>query len=59
MLLLVSLSRKEIDACGPFLEGIPEEALHNPDSGWWSGPEFQILYEAMSRTARELEVALR
>lgn len=48
MTLLIVLSRGEVDACAPFLEGIPEEALHNPDSSWWGGEERKTLFEAMS-----------
>lgn len=49
-MLLIILSRVDVDACTPFLEGVPVEALHAPDHGWWSTTDRDDLFEAMART---------
>lgn len=54
MMTLIILSRVNVEACSPFLEGIPEDALHDSDHGWWTDEERGILYEAMQRTLVEL-----
>ncbi len=51
---LIILSRVAIDACGPFLEGIPEDAIHDADHPWWADEEKEVLLEAMQRTIVEL-----
>ncbi len=50
MMLLIILSRVDIDACSPFLEGVPKEALHEADHGWWVTPDRDDLFEAMAQT---------
>lgn len=54
MMTLIVLSRIAVDACGPFLEGIPEDAIYDSDHGWWGTEEKDILLEAMRRTVVEL-----
>ena len=49
-MLLIILSRVDVDACAPFLDGVPAEALHAPDHQWWTTPERDDLLEAMART---------
>lgn len=56
MMLLIILSRVDVDACAPFLEGIPEAALHAPDDPWWATADREDLLEAMARTIDVLRV---
>lgn len=56
MMTLIVLSRIAIDACGPFLEPVPEEALQDSDHDWWASEERDILYEAMRLAVVELGV---
>lgn len=51
---LIILSRVSIDACGLFLENIPENAVHDPDHVWWSTEERDVLLETMQLTVTEL-----
>ncbi len=57
MMMLIILSRVDVDACAPFLDGVPEEALHMPDHGWWITAEREDLLEAMARTIDALGAA--
>lgn len=49
-MLLIVLSRVDVDACGPFLEKVPSDALHAPDHPWWTAGEREELLEAMAQT---------
>lgn len=49
---VVELSRIDIDACGPFLEGVPERAVHSPDDPWWESAEASLLYDACCEAVR-------
>ena len=49
-MLLVVLSRIDVEACSPFLEGVPLEAVGDPDHPWWAGEERDIYLEAMAET---------
>lgn len=51
---LIILSRIAVDACGLFLEAMPEEALHDADHDWWKGEERDLYLETMRRTIVEL-----
>lgn len=48
-MLLIILSRVDVDACTPFLDRVPPDALHDPDHYWWATPERDGLLEAMAR----------
>ncbi len=55
MMLLIVLSRIDVDACGPFLEKVPAVALHSPDHQWWGTEEREDLLEAMAKTIDTLK----
>ncbi len=55
MMLLIVLSRVAIQACDPFLEGVPADALQDADHPWWYGEERDIYMEAMVMTIDELQ----
>ncbi len=54
-MLLIILSRVDVDACAPFLHGVPESALHAPDHQWWATAEREGLLEAMAKTIDSLK----
>lgn len=55
MMLLIVLSRVDVEACAPFLEAVPEAALHAPDHAWWATTERETMLEAMARTIDALQ----
>jgi hypothetical protein len=55
MMLLIVLSRVAIQACEPFLEGVPADAMQDADHPWWYGEERDIYMEAMVATIDELQ----
>lgn len=54
-MLLIVLSRVDIQACDPFLEGVPGAALGDADHPWWYGEERDVYMEAMAATIDELQ----
>lgn len=54
MSVVIRLSRISVDACGPFLEAIPEGAVNDPGHEWWGTGAAAIMVKAMEATIEEL-----